>query len=115
GFIVRADDLLGVTQQGAARFGEVEFFVYSKEQRRAGFFFELAHMNADRRLCKVYPPSRLSEGAGLGNCLKGPEQPEFHKQRIAMIPGNIRGEEVCAPRERDDVRNRVVMQVAKEY
>jgi len=30
-----------------------------------------------------------------------------------MIPGNIRHEEVCSPREREGGGNRVVMQVAK--
>ena len=54
-------------------------------------------MNADRRLRKMYTPSRLSEGASLGDSLKCPEQPEFHKKRIAIIAGNFSPEEVCSP------------------
>jgi len=61
GFVVRAKDGLGVTQQRAARFRKKEFFVDSEKEGSTNFFFELADVNAHSRLGKMNVPRRKSE------------------------------------------------------
>src|SRR5262249_23060895 len=69
--VVSAKDNLGVRKQRASRVAEKQLLVDSEEQRRAELIFELADMNARRRLGEVHSRGGEGERASLGDGFEG--------------------------------------------
>jgi hypothetical protein len=70
--------VFGVREQRAARFRKIELFVDAQEKRGAYLFFELAYVDADGSLRKVYARRGGRERSRVGNRFEGVEQSDLH-------------------------------------